>query len=84
VVTKWIVLGLLLPVMVSAGVGAAAKQPPREFFGLQLGVSEEVVHRHMRKIATQEKEEKEAEEGGEQEVWILKHDFKIQLPAYEV
>ena len=71
---KWI--GLLL-VLVSAGVVTAAKQPPREFFGLRLGMSEETARHRLRKIARQEKEEREEEEGGEQEVWILKRDSRF-------
>jgi len=72
----WTITGLLLSVIVSAVV-SPAKQPPREFFGLSLGMNEETVHRRLRKIATQQKEEKEREEGGEQEVWILKRDSKF-------
>jgi hypothetical protein len=45
-------------------------------FGLRLDMTEEEAHERLRKIATQEKEEKEKEEGGEQEVWILKRDAK--------
>jgi len=54
----------------------AMTKPPREVFGLRLGMSEESVHKRLRKIATQQKEEKEAEEGGEQEVWVLKKDAR--------
>jgi len=50
---------------------------PRTFFGLQLGMDEEVVHERLERIATQQKEEKEEEEGGEQEVWILKRDKRF-------
>jgi hypothetical protein len=39
-------------------------------------MTEEAAHQRLRKIARQEKEEKQKEEGGEQEVWILKRDAK--------
>jgi hypothetical protein len=76
-----IVLGLLLPLLGAVAGGAAPKQPPREFFGLSLGMNEEVAHRRLRRIAATDKdrqEGKEAEEGGEQEVWILKRDAKFK------
>jgi len=57
-------------------VSAVAKDAPGRSFGLRLDMTEEAVHERLRKIATQEKEEKEKEEGGEQEVWILKRDAK--------
>jgi hypothetical protein len=50
---------------------------PRTFFGLRLGMDEEVAHERLKRIATQQKEEKEDEEGGEQEVWILKRDKRF-------
>jgi hypothetical protein len=61
---------------VTATANGGSKQPPREFFGLLLGMNEESVRSRLRKIATQQKEEREGEEGGEQEVWILKRDAK--------
>jgi len=79
VVKKWVVSSLLLFAMVGAVVVSAAKEPPREFLGLRLGMNEETVHRRLRKIATQQKEEKEGEEGGEQEVWIIKRDSRFNF-----
>jgi len=63
--------------LVVAGSLSALAKPLREVLGLRLGMSEESVHQHLRKIATQQKEEREAEEGGEQEVWILKKDVRF-------
>jgi hypothetical protein len=77
VISKRIISSLLLLIILAAVTKAGPKKPPREVFGLRLGMAEESVHRRMRKIATQQKEEKEAEEGGEQEVWILKRDAKF-------
>lgn len=74
---KWIASSLLLFIVVAANSKTGPKKPPREVFGLRLGMSEDSVHRRMRKIATQQKEEREGEEGGEQEVWILKRDAKF-------
>jgi len=64
--------GILPAVFVAMKVSAAPGRP----FGLRLDMPEEAAHERLRKIATQEKEEKEKEEGGEQEVWILKRDAK--------
>jgi hypothetical protein len=63
--------------LLGTSVQAMPKQPPRETSGLRLGMSEESVHQRLRKIATQQKEEKESEEGGEQEVWVLKQDSRF-------
>ena len=60
-----------------AAVGAP-RQPVRDFFGLRLGMGEESAHQLLRKIATQETEGKEAKEGGEQEVWVLKRDSRFK------
>ncbi len=54
----------------------ASKKPSREVFGLRMGMSEESVHKRLRKIAVQRKEEKEEKEG-EQEVWTLKRDSRF-------
>jgi hypothetical protein len=70
------VLTTLLVVLISSNIQAARAKPSREVFGLSLGMSEESVHKRLRKIATQKKEEREEEEGGEQEVWILKKDAR--------
>jgi hypothetical protein len=64
----------LLLLLICIDIQAASTKPSREVFGLRLGMSEEAVHKRLRKIATQKKEEREEEEGGEQEVWILKKD----------
>jgi hypothetical protein len=81
VVKTGIVPGLLLSLLTAVTVCPAPQQPPREFFGIRPGMAEEVVHRRLRKIASQEKEKKEEEEageGGEQEVWILKRDSRYK------
>jgi hypothetical protein len=70
---KIILVNFLLLIFV-AGIQAAPVKPAREVFGLRLGMTEEAVHKRMRKIATQQKEEREEEEGGEREFWILKKD----------
>jgi hypothetical protein len=62
--------------LVFAAAQAVFAKPLREVFGLRLGISEESVHKRMRGIATQQKEEREEEEGSEQEVWILKKDAR--------
>lgn len=72
---KIFLLNLLL-LWTFSGIQAASAKPSREVFGLRLGMSEETVHKRMRKIATQQNEEREEEEGGEQEVWILKKDAR--------
>ena len=43
------------------------------------------VHRRLRKIATQQKEEKKGQKGGEQKFWILKRDstFKYLLTKFD-
>lgn len=74
---KTIVSCLFICLLVGAGVQAMPKQTPRDLFGLRLGMSEESVHKRLRKIAIQQKEEKESEEGGEQEVWVLKKDSRF-------
>lgn len=55
----------------------SAKKRPADVLGLKIGMSEELVHKRLRKIATQQKEEKEKEEEGEQEVWTLKRDARF-------
>jgi hypothetical protein len=80
VIRKAIVSSLVIFLIVAADLQAmpiAPKKPPREVFGLSLGMSEESVHRRLRKIAIQKKEEREEEEGGEQELWILKRDSRF-------
>ena len=64
-------LVLLLTVNAST---VSAKKNPSDLFGLKIGMTEESVHERLRKIATQQKEEKEKEEEGEQEVWTLNRD----------
>ena len=66
---------LLLTFVVTASPVSAAK-PVRDLFGLKIGMSEESVRKKLKKIATQQKEEKEKEEG-EQEVWSLKRDDRF-------
>ena len=70
------VLTTLLLMLISSNIYGAPAKPSREVFGLRLGMSEESVHKRLRKIATQKKEEREEEEGGEQEVWILRKDAR--------
>jgi hypothetical protein len=76
---RQIVLSLCLLLSVVSGMQAISSAPtaPRQPFGLRLGMTEESVHRRLKKIATQKKEEREEEEGGEREIWILKHDAKL-------
>jgi hypothetical protein len=75
IMRKPLLIILLLSLMTTANQAAPTKAS-REVFGLRLGMSEEAVHKRMRKIATQKKEEREEEEGSEQEVWILKKDAR--------
>ena len=63
---------LLLALLVTASP-VAAKKRVRDLFGLKIGMSEESVHKKLKKIAIQQKEEKEKEEEGEHEVWSLKN-----------
>jgi hypothetical protein len=80
VIRKAIVSSLVIFLIVAADLQAmpiAPKKPPREVLGLTLGMSEESVHRRLRKIAIQQKEEREEGEGGEQELWILKRDSRF-------
>jgi hypothetical protein len=70
-----IVSSLFILVLVGA-VAQAMPKAPREVFGLRLGMSEALVHKLLRKIASQQKEERESEEA-EQEVWILKKDSRF-------
>jgi S1-C subfamily serine protease len=74
--THWICAGCLLATIIGTGLGAPPKTPAREVFGIRLGMNEETVHRRLAKIATQQKEEKEEGEG-EQEVWVLKKDPRV-------
>ncbi|MGH9873408.1 MAG: hypothetical protein ACRD9S_13225 [Pyrinomonadaceae bacterium] len=74
-----LVLRLLLLLSVALGAQAMAdgsKGASSQPLGLRLGMSEEAAHKRLKKIATQKKEEKEEGEG-EQEVWILKRDEKL-------
>ena len=66
---------LLFTFLVTASP-VSAKKRVRDLFGLKIGMSEESVHKKLKKIATQQKEEKENEEG-EQEVWSLKKDDRF-------
>jgi hypothetical protein len=71
---------IVLLVMITFNFAESSKRLaplPQTFFGLRLGMDEEVVHERLKRIATQQKEEKEEEEGGEQEVWILKRDKRF-------
>ena len=68
---KSITTALLLFLLVLE-VGAAAKNPRREVLGLRIGMSEETAHRQLLKIGRQQKEEKDRESEGEQEVWLLR------------
>ncbi|MDX6611999.1 MAG: hypothetical protein QOD75_1185 [Blastocatellia bacterium] len=74
---RFAVLLLLSILLVAPPVNAGPKQPQREVFGLRLGMNEETVHRVLKKIATQQKEEREEEGEGEQEVWVLKKDSRF-------
>lgn len=70
-------LTLLAILALSSAAIALPKKSMREPFGLRLGMDEEVVHELLKRVAKQEKEQREEEEGGEQEVWILKRDARI-------
>lgn len=74
ILTLFVLLGLAL---VMQEVTASAQRAPSLPFGLQLGMSEESAHQQLKKIASQQKAERDEEEGGEQEVWILKSDAKF-------
>jgi hypothetical protein len=77
VMMKKLIICSVLLVLVVASVRAAAKKP-HDILGLRPGMSEAVVHSRLRKIGKQQKEEREREEeGGEQEVWILKNDHRF-------
>jgi len=66
----------LLLLLVTSGAEAAPRRPRSAILGVRLGISEEAAHRRLRKIATQQKEEKNGEREGEQEVWLL-HDPRL-------
>jgi hypothetical protein len=68
---------LLLLLLVLPASSVSAKKRASDLFGLKIGMSEEAVHRKLKKFATQQKEEKEKEEEGEQEVWSLKKDDRF-------
>jgi hypothetical protein len=67
---------LLLLTFVVTASPVSAKKRVRDLFGLKIGMSEESVHKKLKKIATQQKEEKEKEEA-EQEVWSLRKDDRF-------
>jgi len=71
------ILIFLSILLASTAVYAGPNQPRREAFGVRLGMNEETVHRILKKIATQQKEEREEEGEGEQEVWVLKKDSRF-------
>lgn len=66
-----ITLAFLLLFVISE-TGAATRKPQSAIFGVRLGMSEEAAHRLLRKIASQQREEKNGEREGEQEVWLLR------------
>jgi hypothetical protein len=66
------VTSILLLMLVILEVGAATRDPRSRVLGLRLGMKEEAAHHRLRKIARQEKEEKDGEKEGEQEVWLLR------------
>ena len=68
---------LLLLLLVLPASSVSAKKRASDLFGLKIGMSEEAVHKKLKKFATQQKEEKEKEEEGEQEVWSLKKDDRF-------
>lgn len=82
--TKYFFPALVIVLIVQCEV-VQAKKPPREVFGLRMGMDEESVHKRLRKIATQQKEEKEKEEEGEQEVWMLNRNprFNYVLTRFD-
>lgn len=83
---KRLIVAFVLLLVVSGSTAAdTTKKSTREPFGLRLGMNEEDIHRRLQKIATKQKEEREEEEGGEQEVWILKNDprFSYLLTRFD-
>ncbi len=66
----------LLLLFLILDVGAAVRKPRSDILGLRIGMGEEAAHRKLRRIAHQQKEEKDAEKEGEQEVWLL-HDRRL-------
>jgi hypothetical protein len=77
-IQKPIYLIVLFLILFGNAAGDTTKKLAREPFGLQLGMKEESVHRRLQRIATRQKEERnEEEEGGEQEVWVLKNDSRF-------
>jgi hypothetical protein len=64
-------VALLLLVMLD--VGAVTRNPRRDILGFRLGMTEEAAHRRLRKIGHQQKEERDREREGEQEVWLLRN-----------
>jgi hypothetical protein len=77
VTKRLIVFSLAILMLDLLKIQAAPKKPQRDAFGLRLGMNEESVRRRIRKIATQQKEER-GEEEGEREVWIVRHDSNIK------
>lgn len=73
------VLLIVLLLLGATRISAVAKEPPRGMLGLRLGMSEEAVHKRLKKVAAQQKEEKEGEEEGEQEVWLIKNDPRFDF-----
>jgi hypothetical protein len=74
------IVALFVLVVCFAVPSVCAKDPPRDILGLKLGMSEEAVRERLRKIGTQQKEEREEPEG-EQEVWVFprhkKYDYLL-------
>ena len=68
---------LLVFIVGTSAALASGKKRPQDVLGLKIGMTEEAVHKHLRKFATQQKEEKDREEEGEQEVWILNSDDRF-------
>lgn len=71
---KRYILPMLL-VLIAAEGFVVAKKPPRDVFGLRIGMDEEAAHKRLRKIATQERAKRKKD--GEQELWILKSDSRF-------
>ena len=70
-------LALLLLIVPVAN--AASQKPRAEVLGLRLGMLEDEVRERLAKIGEQQKEERESEGEGEQEVWLLNPKMEKSL-----
>lgn len=71
-------VALLVTLLITGSASGSAKAPPREVFGIRIGMREEMVHKQLRKIATRQEEERENEKESEQEVWLLQRNDRFE------